>query len=489
MGARTGAVYLEGLRDGREVWLDGVRVPDVTADPRLAAAARTIAGLYDHQHDADVRGRTLAPLPDGSMMGAAFMQPRSIADLVRRREAFTVWADRSGGMLGRSPDFLSAMLAAFASARDVFASADPRYGDHIQQCYESCRNRDLYLTHALSRPVSEQSSPIRVVAETSAGIVVTGSRALATCAPFADEILIFPGPMPRRLDQEGDESHAVAFCLPVATPGVRILCRESLTGGAASDHPLANRFDEQDAVVIFERVLVPWSRVFLYRNPALACSLWSDTRAFDHAMHQVLAKNLAKSEFVLGVAGLLADAGALDQHLHVQSMLGEIVDVVETLRAFIRAAEVDAVAGPGGTVVPNAEVIATARNYFPAFYPRLIDIMQIIGASGHIAHVPESTASSELAFIVDDHYATPRLGGRDRVRLLKLAADLACSGFAGRQVVYERYFDGDPYRKRARRYTGYPQHGKLRARAQQFLGDEAEAELIAGSLDREIPAR
>jgi 4-hydroxyphenylacetate 3-monooxygenase len=119
--------------------------------------------------------------------------------------------------------------------------------------------------------------------------------------------------------------------------------------------------------------------------------------------------------------------------------------------------------------VPNPEVIDSARNYFPQLYPRLIEILQIIGASGHFAHVPESTASSEIGPLIETHYRTARMGGRERNRLFKLAWDTACSGFAGRQVLYERYFDGDLFRKRATRYMTYSRRDQTREHVNAFL--------------------
>jgi 4-hydroxyphenylacetate 3-monooxygenase len=254
---------------------------------------------------------------------------------------------------------------------------------------------------------------------------------------------------------------------------LRFLCRAGMGGASVADHPLGARFDEQDAVVIFDRVLVPWSRVFVYRNREIANHLWAETKAFHQAAHQFLVKNLAKAEFVLGVTSLVAEASGADRHLHVQERLGEIVDVAETLRCFIRAAEVDAVPGPAGTLLPNPEVVETARNYFPTVYPRLIETLQIIGASGHIAHVSEAMASGPMGDIVEAHYRSATLGGRDRVRLLKLAWDMAASAFAGRQVIYERYFDGDPFRKRASRYTSYRHLDERRQHVREFLRTES----------------
>jgi 4-hydroxyphenylacetate 3-monooxygenase len=209
--------------------------------------------------------------------------------------------------------------------------------------------------------------------------------------------------------------------------------------------------------------------VFLKGDSDLGNGMWRHTHAFGHGVHQFMVKNLAKAEFVLGVTTLVAESSGADKHPHVQGMLGEIVDAAETVRAFLRAAEADAVPGPAGTVIPNPETIETARNYFPVVYPRLIEILQLIGASGHVMHVTDAMATSEVADLIDKYYGAGQLNGRDRNKLLKLAWDTACSSFAGRQVLYERYFDGDVFRRRGARYTGYSRKAEVCQRVQAFL--------------------
>ena len=484
MPARTGAEYLEGLRDGREVWLDGERVKDVTRDPRLAPAARSIAALYDLQHRSELRHRlTYASPTTGARVGLSFLQTRTTADLVRRREMFKTWADTSGGMLGRTPDYLNAMIMGCAAAHDFFARNDPAFGENIVRYYEMCRERDLCLTHSVNPPQTnrakgpgEQADPavaLHIVKETDAGIVVSGARQLATLGPFGDEIMIFPSPS--KAFKPGFSPYAVALCIPVATPGMKFLCRRSFeAGGSTFDYPLTSRFDEQDALVLCHNVLVPWERVFLKGDMELCNNLWRETQTFTHVIHQFMAKNLAKAEFVLGVASLVAETIGVEAFLHVQDMLGEMVNSVETIRAYLRAAEVDAVPAEGGTVAPNPDIMWTARDYFPRVYPRLVEILQIVGSSGLISTVPEVTASGELAADVEKYLQSGTLGGRERVRLFRLAWDITCSSFGGRQVLYERYFAGDFFRNRAARYTMYDTQ-EVRARVRAFLDRGSDA--------------
>src|SRR5487761_605950 len=106
MGIRTGAEVLEGLRDGRQLSMDGELVKDVTRDPRLAGAARTMADLYDMQHRPDlIDEMTYISPTTGDRVGLSFLEPKTREDLKRRRVMYKHWHDYTVGMFGRAPDF------------------------------------------------------------------------------------------------------------------------------------------------------------------------------------------------------------------------------------------------------------------------------------------------------------------------------------------------------------------------------------------------
>jgi 4-hydroxyphenylacetate 3-monooxygenase len=233
MPARTGAAYLAGLRDTREIWFAGERVADVTAHPWLGRVARTLAGLYDLQAAPGYAERLTYPSPtSGAPVSLAFLQPRSVDDLVRRRGMFQTWAEQSGGMLGRTPDYLNAILTGFASAALFFARNGPAYAARVVAYYEWCREHDPCATHTLLDPQSNRArtqtnqpdptAPLHVVGESTAGLVVSGARTLATLAPYADELLVYPSTS--RITASDAPRYAFAFAIPVATPGLKFLC-------------------------------------------------------------------------------------------------------------------------------------------------------------------------------------------------------------------------------------------------------------------------
>ncbi len=479
MPARTGAEYLAGLRDDRDIWLEGERVVDVVAHPILGRMARTLAELYDLQWDPALRQKlTYASPSSGQPVSLAFIQARSVDELVRRRQMFERWADCSGGILGRTPDFLNAILAGCASSSWFFARNGLEYADRIAAYYEWCRERDACATHAFvdpqtnrARTQTEQadpSVPLHIVGESADGLVVSGARMLATLAPFSDELMVFPSPS--RVAPSDAPEYAFAFAVPVAAPGLRFICRESFdVGRSRADHPLAARYEEMDAVAVFHDVIVPWERVFLKGDILLCNRLFRETPAIMHGIHQFTTKNLVKAELVLGVASLVAEGIGRTELPAYQQLLGEIVDSVETLRALIRRAEVDAVVDDQGFYHPNPDTMSTARNYFPRVYPRLIEILQLIGSSGLMATPTERDMETpELVSDVDKYYQGATLAGRERVQLFRLAWDLACSSFAGRQVLYERFFAGDPQTLLAGRFNSYDRSAAV-ARARALL--------------------
>jgi 4-hydroxyphenylacetate 3-monooxygenase len=284
----------------------------------------------------------------------------------------------------------------------------------------------------------------RVKEETAAGIVIRGCRMLATL-PISDEIMVFPSTLLK--SPEEDAPYAFGFSIPNHTPGLRFICRESVDYGRSHfDHPLGSRFEEMDAVVIFDDVFVPWENVFLYRDVNRCNQAYVRTGAVVHMTHQVVVKNIAKAEFMLGLAHLLVDAIGAEGFQHIQEKLAELWVSMETMRALLRAAEADASLDEWGVMRPAWNPLDATRNLFPRLYPRMVEIIQQIGASGLVAMPLEADLKGPLAEDIKKYYQAARAEAFDRVPLFRLAWDASLSAFGSRQVLYERFFFGDPVR-------------------------------------------
>ena len=496
MPARTGAEYIEGLRARPpDLWIEGQQVEDVTRHPAFRNVIRSLAALHDMQHDPALREEMTYVSPSsGQRVGLSFLVPRSREDLARVRAMMKRWADYSGGMMGRTPDYLNRSLMAYATAADYCAENDPRFGDNIRRYYEYVREHDLVLTHTLINPQANrsvgpggQADPTlaaRVLRETADGIVVHGARMLATL-PIADEIMVFPSTLLKATDE--DRPYAFAFAIPTATKGLRFICRETFDlNGTPFDHPLGARFEEMDAVVIFDDVLVPWERVFLLRDVERCNKAFGATNAVVHMAHQVVTKNVAKTEFVLGVASLIVDAIAIEQFQHVQGKIAEIIYYLETMKAFLRASEADAQVDKWGMMTPAWPPLDAARNMFTWMYPRMIEIIQLLGASGMMARPTQADMESPLRETIEKYYQAARLNATDRIKLFRLAWDLALSSFGSRQVIYERFFFGDPVRMQMATFANYdrtPYMERVRAFLNQVdspAGADAAAKALKG---------
>src|SRR5581483_290878 len=458
MAARSGSEFLGRLAAARvHVEIQGETLTGGVADhPAFRNVVRSYAELYDMQHDPAYRDILTYPSPSsGEPVATSFLTPHTGEDLVKRRQAFKLWADRSFGMLGRTPDYLNSALMALASAREWFAQASPAFGDNIQRYYQKVREEDLLCTHTLIPPQANRAVSgsqqaggalmAHIVREDDNGIVIRGARMLATIGPFADELLVFPSTVLRNTPE--DKQYSFACAVPSDAPGLRYLCRETMDyGRPRHDHPLASRFEEPDAVVIFDDVHVPYERCFVLGEPELCNGFYTQTSAVVHMTHQVIARTTAKTEFVLGLVSLLTEAIGIEQFQHVQADLAEIIATLETLRAFGRAGLADAAPNEYGVFTPAWPPLNAARNLYPRLYQRFPEIMRKLGASGLMALPTEADVTGPAAGDIATYLQSATLSGAERVKLFRLLWDASVSAFAGRQALYEYYFFGDPVR-------------------------------------------
>jgi 4-hydroxyphenylacetate 3-monooxygenase len=454
MGARSGNNYLSAMRKLKaDVWIGGQRVADVTIHPAFVHCARSLASLYDMQgeHPEAMTFRT----EDGDRAGMSFIQPKSSEELRKRTAMFRRWAEYSHGMMGRTPDYLNASIAAMAAARDFFAASDPRFGDNIASYYQEARKHDWCAAHTLLNPRASRAAgwaghtdadlALKLIDQKAEGIVVNGCRMLATLGPLSEELLVFPSTILR--EEPADEPFALAFAINCNAKGLKFVCRDSFDAGRSHfDAPLASRFDEMDCVVIFDQVLVPWERVFMCGDVVHCNRLFFETNAVVNMMHQVVVKDVVKSEFMLGLATKIAEVSDAMSLPHVRERLAEMIMTTEVMRACLRAGEADAAADRWGDYMPARAPLDTARNLFPRLYPRLVEIIQLNSSSSLMAAPSEADFASALLPEIERYFASAGALARDRVALYRLAWDVAGSAFGGRQTLYERFFFGDPVR-------------------------------------------
>jgi 4-hydroxyphenylacetate 3-monooxygenase oxygenase component len=464
MAVRSGSEYVDGLRRApREVWAAGRRIDQVADEPLFARPVRAIASLYDLQVAPEHRDVMTCPDEAGGAFGTSFLIPRSRADLERRRRSMQVWAEASFGLIGRSPDFLNTVVMAWAENADFFGKRGARFADNARNYYRHCRDRDLFLTHAIVNPQTDRSrgshqhddefAHLGVVEETKDGLIVRGAKMLATHGPTADELLVYPQPGIR----EGEERYVLAFGIPCATKGLKFICREPFDDGTQNpfDHPLGARFEEPDAVCVFDDVLVPWDRVLLYGDVAMGNAMFAQASIRNNTGHQTAVRGLAKCQLMTGTVVALTRAVKSDVHLHVQQQLAEILAYLPLIEGAILLSEQNAEPTGRGAVRPAYAPLQALRLHLPRWYERMVQVTQVLAAGGLLISPTEADLRSAVGPDIARYYRGAAVDAEERIRIFKLAWDATGTQFGQRMLQYERYYAGDPVRVGAQYYFDY----------------------------------
>ena len=481
MAARTGEQFLEGLKGDREVYLEGERVTDVTTHPRLARAAQTLARLYDLQHDPALRDELTFESPtSGERVPLAYMIPQDYEQLIRRRRAFEIMAEAHHGIMGRTPDYVNTQVTSARQLAGEFGANEPWLGENLIKYHEYIRENDLCLTHAFGHPQVNRAAGLTaqpdpyiatgIVEETADGLIVRGAKQLATLAPLADE-LFCPPFRPARPD-EG--MFCLGFAIPVATPGLKFICREGYDQARPLyDKPLSGLYDEVDAFVVFDDVLIPWERVFSYKDVELHNNLVTGVPMWRGHMQQVMVRSIAKLEFILGIAHELTEAIGIGGFSHIQEKMSEIIDLVETIRAYMRAAEADAAPWKGEGIWLAPDPCIAMRDTWPDMYDRVVAILQQMAAAGLMLTPTEADMTGDLRPTTDKYLQGANIQAHDRVRLFRLIWDLIGTDFGSRSTLYERFFHGDVVRLRQVRYASYD-YTRATSAYQSFMAEVEE---------------
>src|SRR5579862_7157024 len=346
---KTGADHLAALNDGREVYIDGERVADVTTHPAFRNATRAAAALYDHHaRPENLEAMTFAaPAAGGyARINRCWQLPRSHAELVQRRRAMSEWATLSCGFLGRAPDHVASSLVGQLIGIDVFRRHGAERAKALAGYFDEASRNDHYLSYVIINPQAnrnkawgEQAEDLvaRIVDEDAGGITVRGAKMLGTAAIMANELLV-ANLQPLR---PGEEDLAVSFAVPIAAKGVKLLSRKSYEAHAVSarDNPISSRFDENDALVWFEDVKVPWERVFVHRDTDMCRAQFHDTLGHTFQNYQAQIRLAVKIRLLAGIARRIAATIGTDAIPQVREELGFIAAQSAMVEGMVRGME------------------------------------------------------------------------------------------------------------------------------------------------------
>ncbi|WP_246102085.1 4-hydroxyphenylacetate 3-hydroxylase family protein [Methylobacterium terricola] len=461
---KTGSQHIASLKDRRALYIDGQRVEDATRHPAFARTIASVGRMFDFASD-PVRADLMSFVtPEGGRANRIWQLPESYGDLVARRQGLEAWTGLHAGFLGRAPDHVASCIAGMFMGLEVFEEYDRDRAGALADYYRYARDNDLYLTYVIINPQADRSKSAAqqkdafltagVVDEDAAGITVRGAKMLATGGIMANEVLVTCiQPL-----QPGDEPYALSFAIPMDTPGLKILSRKSYEAAAAHvfDNPLSSRFDENDAVLYFDDVKVPWDRVFVYKNIAMCQKQFHATPAHVYQNYQAMIRLAVKVRFLIGLAHRTAEMNGIITFPQVRETLGQLAAEGGMIDALVAAMEAKGTQR-GRYFVPDRHTLYAAQTLTQQLYPKILNTLREL-AGGGLIMLPSSAAdfaNPDIAALIEKTQQSPAANAEDRVKFYKLAWDAVGSEFASRHQQYEMFYAGATFVTKGHSFRTY----------------------------------
>jgi 4-hydroxyphenylacetate 3-monooxygenase len=462
---KTGAQHFESLRDGRQVYIDGRLAGDVTVHRSFRQTVQSVGMLYDFQARPENRSlMTFAAPENGEPCNRIWQLPRTYQELVERRRGLEAWTELHCGFLGRAPDHVASCIAGMFMGVATFQAHDRVRAGALADYYRHARDNELYLTYAIINPqadrskgASEQQDPFLtagVVDQDGEGITIRGAKMLATAGIMANEALVTCiQPLGK-----GEERYAVSFAVPMNARGLKTLSRKSYEGGAPSvfDNPLASRFDENDAVLYFDDVKIPWERVFVNQDVAMCQAQFHATPAHVYQNYQSQIRLMVKMRFLVGVARRIAETNGVINFPQVRETLGLLAAQNTMVDALVHAMEVKG-RSHGGYFIPDGHTLYTAQVLTQQLYGQVITSLREL-AGGGLIMLPSSIADFAdpgLRELISKTQQSPVSSSESRVKFFKLAWDAVGSEFASRHTQYEMFYAGASFVTKAHSFRTF----------------------------------
>jgi 4-hydroxyphenylacetate 3-monooxygenase len=449
--AKTGAEHIASLRDGRTVYIDGKLVPDVTTHPAFKNAVQSAGALYDFQaQPQNIELMTFQPEGSSRRVNRAWQMPRSYDEMVQRRKALQAWAGVHYGFMGRSPDHVASALVGQRMGIDVFRKHSRDRAKAFMDYFDYATRNDIFLTYVIINPQAERAKDwgqqtddlvARIVDEDSSGITIRGAKMLGTSAIMANEVLV-ANLQPLK---PGEEDLAFSCALPINTKGIRILSRKSYEQSAVSmfDNPLSSRFDENDALVYFDDVKVPWDRLFVYRDTDVCRQQFHDTPGHSYQNYQAQIRLSVKIKFLIGLARRLTEAIGTTKIPSVSEKLGYMAAQASMVDAMLSGMEASG-SKFGEFWVPNKHFMYSAQVLTQDLYPLLVNSIREL-SGGALIMLPSSIEDFKDPMLKKIIHTTQRaaaMGPEDKVKFLKACWDAIGSEFGSRHQQYEMFYAG-----------------------------------------------
>jgi len=448
---KTGSEHIKSLKDGRTVYIDGKLVPDVTEHSAFRNSVKSAALLYDYQARPE-NIELMTYLPEGSnrRINRAWQMPRNYDEMIKRRRAMQAWASLSYGFMGRSPDHLASALVGQRMGIEVFERHGPKRAQALRDYFEEASRNDYFLTYVIINPQAERAKDwgeqkeemvARIVDEDSGGVTIRGAKMLGTSSIMANEVFV-ANLQPLK---PGEEDLAFSCALPMNAKGLRVLSRKSYEAAAVSifDNPISSRFDENDALIYFEDVKVPWERIFVHRDTDMCRAQFHDTAGHTYQNYQSQIRLSVKIKFMTGLAHRITEAIGTTNIPSVREQLGHLAAHSSMVNAMMAGMEAEG-SMRGEWYVPNKHFMYSAQVLTQDLYPRIVNTLREL-SGGALIMLPSSIhdfKDPQLKRIIDVTQRAAKMGPEQKVKFLKAAWDAVGSEFGSRHTQYEMFYAG-----------------------------------------------
>ena len=464
---RTGQEYLDSIRDTREVYINGERVRDVTTNPMMKPLIDIRARIYDMQHQAATR-EILAYAEGDEVNAVANKLPRTQQDWWDKRRATDTVLEAIGGVVTRVGDETVGEMWSLYDGQDVLNEVDPQFSANIRRHIQKVLHADPFHVSANTDPKGDRSKPpqeqdpdslLHVVKETDAGIVVRGAK-YETAAAYANQA--FTKPTIANWGNSALSDYAVGFICDLSSPNLKFICRTGFAGRAdAMDYPLANRFDEVDALVIFDDVLIPWENVLFYRHTRAATFIRATVHRY--SAFAFVQRNLKMADMLIGASLFNARQTGLEKQQAVQEKLAQLAVYREGINAHLTAAITLGERSPAGLLMPNQSLLYCGRVLACSQLHQMMHVAREL-CGGQICVTPDKASfdSPQTKPWLDKYYSVNEdWVSEDRRKLLAFARDLLNSDYAGHRLTFQLFAQSPPYAHLNAVYRNFDWDGPL----------------------------
>lgn len=463
---RTGNEYRESIRDGREVYIAGEKVKDVASHPAFKPIVDIRAKIYDMAHDEKTSSIMTYKDNKGEKHAIGLKLPENKQDWWDKKQSTDTVLNEAGGVVTRVGDETVGEMWSLYDGQDVLNDVNPEFSGNIKRHINKVLYEDPFHVSANTDPKGDRSkSPqeqdpdmlLRVVKETDAGIVVRGAK-FETAAAYANQAFTKPTIANWGAGTEFSD-YAVGFICDLGSKGIKMICRDGFAQRDQRDYPLATKFDEVEALVIFDDVLIPWENVLFYRNTKAAMFIRSTLHRY--SAFSFVQRNLKVADMLIGASLLNAQQTGLDKQPAVQERLAKLACYREGIEAHLIASITMAERSPGELLMPNQSLLYAGRVFACSQMYEMVELARELGG-GQVCVTPNAATFDhpECKPWLDKFYTiNEEWVAEDRRKLLAFARDLLNSDYAGHRLTFQEFAQSPRFAHLATVYHNFDFNG------------------------------